>query len=512
MPPSPFAVFPPCSLASRPAGRGIRVRCLSVSLLAGLALGWALPRPAAAAEMPERPDILFILTDDQAFDLVGALGLADVETPNLDRLVEGGTTFTHAYNMGSYSPAVCVASRAMLNLGTSLWKSQRLAQNLGKAERPHPDLPDFAAEGMMWSQLMSAAGYRTCFAGKWHVSIPPDRVFDEVRNVRGGMPRQTDEGYDRPRADGSDPWSPSDPAFGGFWEGGRHWSEITADDGIELIDLAAASEDPHFIVVAFNAPHDPRQSPQSFIDRYPLERIEVPPNFLPEYHHLDLIDLPRSLRDERLAPFPRTEHMVKVHRQEYFAMVTHLDEQVGRILDHLERSGRGERTVVIFSSDHGLAVGQHGLFGKQNMYDHSLRVPMMIAGPGIPEGKKIASPVYLQDIMPTTLELAGAEVPSHVDFRSMLPAIFDGDGGYEAIYGAYLESQRCVVEDGWKLVLYPRVPEFRLYDLTSDPAETRDLAGDEPARARALFRRFLKLQAEMRDETDLREAFPELAD
>jgi arylsulfatase A-like enzyme len=136
----------------------------------------------------------------------------------------------------------------------------------------------------------------------------------------------------------------------------------------------------------------------------------------------------------------------------------------------------------------------------------------VLAGPGIPEGQRIASPVYLQDVMPTTLELAGAEIPHHVDFRSMLPVIRGEGDGYPAIYGAYLEGQRCIIEEGWKLILYPRVPEHRLYDLSSDPAETVDLSREHPEKAKALFRRFLELQAEMEDEAELRTPFPDLAE
>jgi len=485
---------------------------ISIILSASLLL-WSPAFAERLPGLPERPDILFIFTDDQAFETVGALGLTDIDTPNIDRLAEGGTLFTHAYNMGSYSPAVCVASRAMLNFGTFLWESQRISGNLGQAEPADAEWPDFAAEGLMWSQLLSGAGYRTCFAGKWHVRVDPGEVFDFTRNVRGGMPRQTDAGYDRPLANGDDPWSPSDPEFGGFWEGGRHWSEVTADDALAFYDLADESEHPHFFYIAFNAPHDPRQAPQRFIDLYPLERIEVPANFLPVYHHLDAINLPKSLRDERLAPFPRTEHMVKVHRQEYYAIISHLDEQIGRILDRLELSGRKDRTIVILTSDHGLAVGQHGLLGKQNLYDHSLRVPLILAGPGIPRGERIDSPVYLQDVMPTTLELAGAEIPEHVRFRSLLPALSGEERQpYEAIYGAYLESQRCIVEDGWKLVLYPQVPEARLYDLSSDPGERSNVVLDHPDKARALFASFLRLQEAVGDPTDLRAGFAELSE
>jgi len=140
--------------------------------------------------------------------------------------------------------------------------------------------------------------------------------------------------------------------------------------------------------LAFNATHDPRQSPKEYIDRYPLDRIKLPENFLPQYPHAAKV-CGLGLRDEKLMPYPRTEFAVKVHRQEYFAIVTHMDDQIGRILEALEKSGKADNTYIIFTADHGLAVGHHGFCGKQNMYDHSMRVPFFIVGPDIEAGSKI---------------------------------------------------------------------------------------------------------------------------
>ena len=119
------------------------------------------------------------------------------------------------------------------------------------------------------------------------------------------------------------------------------------------------------------------------------------------YPYKDKIRCPHSLRDEKLAPMPRTEHAIKVNRQEYYAIITHMDVQIGRILDSLEESGLADSTYVFYSADHGLGVGHHGLLGKQNLYEHSTRVPFIVQGPGIPKGKQIEAPIYLQDVMPT---------------------------------------------------------------------------------------------------------------
>jgi choline-sulfatase len=471
-----------------------------------LAFGSVSVVPLAAAradDLSTKPNILFIFSDDQCFDLVGALGNDEIETPNLDRLVRSGLTFTHAYNMGSWSGAVCVASRTMLNTGRFLWRADAVSAS---SERERE-------EGRWWSELMKAAGYETYMTGKWHVRASAEKSFDFATNVRPGMPNDTPEGYNRPIEGQVDPWSPYDPRFGGFWKGGKHWSEVLADDADVFLKQAAERDKPFFMYLAFNAPHDPRQSPKQYVDRYPWEQIRVPDSFLPEYPYKDGMGCGKGLRDERLAPFPRTPFSIQVNRQEYYAIATHMDAQLGRILDSLERTGKADRTYIIFTSDHGLAVGRHGLMGKQNMYDHSVRVPLILSGPGIPKDRRIDGDVYLQDVMPTALELAGAAVPEYVDFKSLMPIVRgQRDRNYDAIYGAYLRLQRMVRQDGFKLILYPAIQQALLFDLRADPGETKNLADDPQHQAtkRKLFAALLELQQALDDPLDLKAAFPGL--
>ncbi len=468
-----------------------------------LIAAFALVFAGKAAAEGGKPNILFIFADDQCYETVHALGNAEIRTPNLDRLVRGGVTFTHAFNQGSYSPAVCVASRAMLNTGRYLWRARKV-HDAAEKERE---------AGRFWSEYMKKAGYDTYMTGKWHVKARAERAFDHVTHVRPGMPNQTPDGYNRPHEGRPDPWKPWDTKFGGFWQGGRHWSEVLGDDAVAFIEAAADREEPFFMYLAFNAPHDPRQSPKEYVDRYPLEGIKVPINYLPEYPFKDAIACGRNLRDEKLAPFPRTEYAVKVNRQEYYAIITHMDAQVGRILDSLESSGKAENTWIFFAADHGLAVGHHGLLGKQNLFDHSVRVPLMVKGPGAPPGKRIATPVYLQDIMPATLELAGVRRPDHVQFKSLMPLVRgDAVRPYDAIYGAYLDVQRSVQQDGYKLLLYPKIRKVLLFHVKDDPHEMTNLA-DDPAYGTLigkLFARLLELQEETGDELDLKSVYPEL--
>jgi arylsulfatase A-like enzyme len=423
-----------------------------------------------AARADSKPNFLFLFADDYCYDALGSLGQIDVETPNLDRLASRGTLFTHAYNMGSFSGAVCVASRNMLLTGRSVWRAEQLS-NSTEAERQ---------AGRLWPQLLKQVGYDTYMTGKWHIQANPEKSFDVAKHVRPGMPSTVEKSYNRPLEGEPDLWSPFDKSIGGFWQGGKHWSEVAADDAIEFLATAKNKTNPFFMYVAFNAPHDPRQSPAEFLAKYPLSRIAVPASFLPEYPYKNFIGCDPKLRDEKLAPFPRTEHAVKVHRAEYFAIITHLDQQIGRILDTLDQSGMADNTYIFFTADHGLAVGKHGLLGKQNLYDHSIRVPFLVVGPKARAGVRISAPIYLQDVMPTTLELAGVKKPETCEFHSFLSQMTDSKASpnYSDIYGAYLGLQRCVIADGWKLIVYPRAKVTRLYHLTRDPEELHDLAGD----------------------------------
>ncbi|MCA9068526.1 MAG: sulfatase-like hydrolase/transferase [Planctomycetaceae bacterium] len=453
---------------------------LATVLVLAFALGF-LSTSSQAAE--KKPNVLFVFADDQAYDTIHALGNEEIETPNLDRLVKRGTTFTHTYNQGGWHGAVCVASRTMLNTGRFLWHAEADEKRLKK---------DFQAQGQMWAQLMASAGYRTYFTGKWHVKADPQTVFDVARHVRPGMPNQTQAGYNRPVEGQPDKWSPYDKSFDGFWKDGKHWSEVVADDALDYLQDASSQEKPFFMYIAFNAPHDPRQSPKSYVEKYPYKNISLPQPFYPEYPYNIGSN---KIRDEQLAPFPRTKYAVQVNRAEYYAIITHLDAQIGRILEALEKTGQADNTYIVFTADHGLSCGHHGLMGKQNMFDHSVRVPFMVVGPSVSSGKKIDAPIYLQDVMPTTLEWAGAKKPDHVEFQSLVPLLNgDREQNYDAIYGAYTQTQRMVTEGKDKLIVYPKINKVLLFDLEKDPLETKDLAED-PQHKATVARLMKKLQS-----------------
>ena len=400
--------------------------------------------------------------------------------------------------MGGWNGAICVASRAMIISGRSIWRAQEISESFKKGEQIETT----------WPMLLKKQGYETYSTGKWHISAKADTIFDHVARTLRGMPFDTPEGYDRPKFVGDSSWLPWDTIHGGFWKGGQHWSELVRDDALKFIDQASAKTDPFFMYIAFNAPHDPRQSPKKYMEMYPLQNVSVPETFLPIYPFAEEMGAGKKLRDERLAPFPRTHHAVQVNRQEYYAIITHLDKQIELINQKLREKGLLDNTYIIFSADHGLSVGEHGLLGKQNMYDHSVRVPFIISGPGVPKGKKIKADIYLQDVVPTTLELAGASKPSYINFNSTVPFWKAGkkESFYPAIYGAYRpDKQRMIRKGDYKLITYPETNVIRLFNIKNDPSEMNDLAMDENHKEMSLvlFEALQDLQKEMGDTLNL---------
>jgi arylsulfatase A-like enzyme len=459
----------------------------------GGAASTQLARSARAAE-DKRPNFLFLIADDLTYGAVHALGNSEVETPNIDRLSQRGCTFNHCFHQGSWSGAVCIPSRTMLNTGLTAFRARAHAETTP-----------------LWGETLGKAGYRTYIAGKWHLSTPNlNRSFQVKGPVSGGMFESTPDVYDRPRP-GNDTWKPWDTSLKGQWlhtsewqkapvDEIRHSAAIWADEAVRHLGEIAKGADPFFVYVGFNSPHDPRQAPREYVERYPAARIGIPPNYLPE-HPFDNGDL--RVRDERLAPFPRTREAVQRHRSEYYAHITYMDAQIGRILDALDASGAASNTYIVFTADHGLAVGQHGLMGKQNLYDHSVRMPLMIAGPGIRSGTRVGHMVYQHSVFATTCELAGVAVPRSVEFPGLVDLLKGGSSAkHDAMFCYYQDFQRSVRTSGHKLIVYPKVGVTQLFDLEKDPWEMRNLADDRKYAVvrKSLLERLHGLQRELGDE------------
>lgn len=467
-----------------------------------------LPAVTTATAADERPNVLFLFVDDLTYNGIHALGNPELITPNLDALVESGVSFTNSYNMGAWSGAVSVASRSQLMSGEYLWQTNEQLK-LGFPEASEAD--DFMPE------VMAKGGYQTFYSGKWHTTgVDPNDIFESVGTVRKAMaqivPATHPHAYNRPlsKDDSYEPWNPKE---GGYWEGGRHWSEVVSDETIAYLEENKESEKPLFLYCAYNAPHDPRQSPKEFLDLYDPESLSIPESFLPENPYGEKTGEGRKCRDEALGPFPRTHYAVQKHKQEYYALITHLDMQIGRIITYLKENDLYDNTLIVFSADHGLAMGRHGFLGKQNLYEHSMKPPLIWVGPGISKGERRDQLVYLQDLVPTIFEYVGVEKPERYQFESMLSAINDKKAaGRSAIYGAFQQSQRMVRNDRYKLYFLIPYNTALLFDLKRDPEELNNLYGDKKydSIVKELASEYLEVAKECGDQFDIRSIYPDI--
>lgn len=411
---------------------------LPLALVLGMAWSVAAPRWAAPARADDRPparapahpNVLFLFTDDQRADTIHALGNPTIQTPNLDSLVRSGFVFRNAYCMGGDRPAVCLPSRTMLLSGRSLFH-----------------LKDRAADSPSFPVSMREAGYETYHHGK-----------------RGNSPHDIQARFEHDRYLGND-----------------QKERMSGHPGQEIADSARKflherdKGRPFFMYLAFANPHDPRVVAEEDRRRYDEATLPLPTNYRP-FHPFDNGEL--TIRDEALAPWPRTPAIVRKHLTDYYGVITHLDRQIGRILQALRDTGEYDRTIVVFSSDHGLALGSHGLLGKQNVYEDGMKVPLIVSGPGIPHGSSDAF-AYLFDIYPTICDLVGAPVPPSLDGRSLGPVLKGQVSGVrDTVFLAYRTFQRSVRLGDWKLIRYPDVDTTQLFNLRDDPAETHNLAGE----------------------------------
>lgn len=248
---------------------------------------------------------------------------------------------------------------------------------------------------------------------------------------------------------------------------------------------------------------------------YDVDKISLPQNFLPVHPLGEQMKSGKNLRDEQLAPFPRTHYSVQKHRQEYYALITHMDAQVGRIIEALKRNGLDKNTLIVFASDNGLSVGHHGLIGKQSMYDHSAKVPLAFCGLGLPTGEVRNQLIYLQDLVPTVYDLVGIKKPNHLEFISQINALKSSKASShrKAIYSAYLqEAQRMVTDGHYKLFFIPASKDAYLFDLEKDPQETNNLFGSPQYKriVKRLCAEYQKLSKESGDTFNLAAIYPEL--
>ena len=428
-------------------------------------------------------NILIIYSDDHSYRALGAAGNTDVLTPNLDKLAKSGLMFTQAHVMGGHQGAVCIPSRAMLLTG----------RYVNRLPGDGSTIPDSIVS---LPEVLRTQGYNTYHTGKWHSDkASHSRMFSTGGDIFfGGMHFPKFGGQEHPTVYLYD-------STGVYDEKRKRTSDtysttLYADHAIQFLSSTTAKAKPFFCYVAFTSPHDPRTPPDKFSRMYDPEKIPLPANFLIK-HPFDNGDL--NVRDEQLLPVPRDPDAIKKDIALYYGMVSEMDAQVGRILETLEKSGLKENTLIVFAGDNGLAVGQHGLLGKQNLYEHSIRVPMILSGPGVPMNKKTDGFTYLSDITPTIIDYLQLPRPSSVEGRSLLPVIQDPSKKVRSsIYNVYGHWSRSIKsEDGFKLIVYnvDGIATTQLFNLKIDPWESKDLSKEPVYREKIMqMRNLLKQQ------------------
>lgn len=410
-----------------------------------LFLGWNCTQKAE----PQKPNVLFLFADDQRAETLGIAGNPYIQTPTLDQLAKEGTRFTNAYVMGGNHGAICMASRAMLFSGQNLFKVYDRLKGVQTMTM------DFAN-----------AGYTTFGTGKWHNEKEAfEASFQQANNVYlGGMANHYEIDLRNYGPDGK----LGEPTKKGYS------TEVFAQSAVDFIQSQKDSDNPFFCYVAFTVPHDPYSPEGNYINYYPDGTLPLPGNYMP-YHPFEFDQL--TVRDENLTGWPRRPEVIQMILSDYYALITHLDTQVAKILNALRESGKLENTIIVYAADNGLAVGSHGLLGKQSLYEHSMKVPLIIKGPGIPSNQELDAFAYIHDLYPTLADLAGLPARDDVDGKSLVPVIYgEKESVRDALFTAYRHTVRAVRTNKWKLIRYPERDHTQLFDLEHDPLELNNLA------------------------------------
>jgi choline-sulfatase len=410
----------------------------------------------------KRPNILFILADDQSpFDLRCYNPDSPLETPNIDRLAREGMVIDGAYHMGSFSGAVCTPSRHMIMTGRTVWHLP-ISPGVKAANLCPPDI-----EQQTLPAVFNRAGYatmRTCKQGNSYDGA--NRLFTVRHDAtkRGGTPET-----------------------GSAWHGDRVMDYLQERE-------ATKDQKPFLIYYGFSHPHDTRDGTPELLAKYgAVNHTDKanPPAANPNAPRLPVNYLPAHpfphgnprLRDEVSVSGVwerRDERTIRNELGREFACSENIDIQIGRVLAKLEATGELDNTYVIYTADHGMAIGRHGLQGKQNLYQHTWRVPLIVKGPGIKAGQRAEGNVYLLDVLATLCDFAGITPPASnegVSFRPVVegkqPAVRD------VLYGVYnggtKPGMRCVRKGDWKLIQYDvldgTVRKTQLFNLKENPWE-----------------------------------------
>ena len=418
-----------------------------------LSLIFALLTLSAAAK---QPNFVFLFTDDHRFDSFGTMGNPDVKTPHMDRLIESGTLFTQAYIQGSMQGTTCLPSRAMIMSGKSVFRA-----------------PLQLDSGLLLPQALKRGGYLTFSTGKWHNGRESFlRCFDQAEAVFFGG------------AAGTHTYVPLNYLENGqmmpYQVPGVHASVLFADAAISFLKSQQDSEKPFFCYVPFTAPHSPYTPPTEFAALYDAEKLTLPPNHPsvnPKIAEQAAGRGPRAGLGGRGGRSSGRDPRASLAA--YYGMISHLDQQIGRILDAIKAYGHENDTIVLFATDHGYSMGSHGEFGKANGYEHGARSLISFTGPGIHQGKRSPAFAYLLDIYPTLCDLARIPVPNDPEGES-LAGILTGSTAQvrDTLFTAFMADQRTIRDARWKLFSRTNGGGHQLFDLLQDPHELNDLSAD----------------------------------
>lgn len=408
---------------------------------------------APKADLKQRPNVLFLFADDQRADALGCAGNSIVRTPNIDALASHGVRFRNAYVMGGHHGAICAPSRAMLMSGKSLFHVYDKLKGV-------TTMPQYFAE---------QGDYETFGTGKWHNEMSSfEASFAKGRNIfANGM----SDHFNVPCRDLVN-GKLTEPVLKSFS------TDLFADAAMDFLRnySTGTRSKPFFCYIAFTAPHDPRSPRKDMIGTYSNDSMVLPGNFMP-FHPFRIADI--DTRDENLVSWPRKAADIKSSLADYYAMITHLDSRVGDIIGLLKDNGLYENTIIVYAADNGLAIGSHGLMGKQNLYEHSTNVPFIIRGPGIPQGEESNAFIYLFDVFPTLASLCNLPAPQGLDGEDFTPVLTHSSEGRESMFTAFRNTSRAVRTREWKLIRYQELDYSQLFNLKEDPLELKNLAEDE---------------------------------
>ncbi len=492
-------------------------RCLALLMLLA-AIQPVGGAPVLAQEAGQRPNILFIMSDDHGYQAISAYGSRVNQTPNLDRIARGGLRFDRCFVTNS----ICGPSRAVILTGK--YSHLNGFRNNGNT---------FDGSQQTVAKLLQQAGYQTAVVGKWHLKSEPTG-FDFWQVLIGQGPY----------------YNPPMKTAEGVEKHSGYTTEIITDAALEWLRHGRSPDKPFFLVYQHKAPHRNWMPGPKYLDMYDDVTIPEPETLYDDYsgrssaarnqemtveRHLTPNDLkltpPRGLDDEQLLAWnkaygPKNEAFQEANLsgkalvqwkyqryvKDYLRCVAAVDDQVGRVLDYLDESGLAKNTVVFYTSDQGWYLGEHGWYDKRWMYEESFRTPLLVRWPGVTEPHSVdANLVMNLDFAPTFLDIAGAPIPVDMQGRSLKP-LLAGEAAQDwrnAVYYHYYEypgphsvqKHYGVRTDRFKLIHFYEIDEWELFDLQADPHELHSVYED-PAYAETaskLRQRLAELQKQYGD-------------